>query len=52
MSAASTESGMVMAMISVARQLPRKSRIMAAVRHAAISASCSTPSIAEVTKTD
>ncbi len=31
MSAASTDSGIVMAMISVARQLPRNSRIIVAV---------------------
>ena len=37
------ESGIEMAMISVLFQLPRKSRIMNAVRQAAISASRSTP---------
>ena len=37
------DSGMEMAMIRVLRQLPRNSRIMAAVRQAAVSASRSTP---------
>ena len=40
------ESGIETAMISVLRQLPRKSRIISAVRHAAITASRTTPSIA------
>ncbi|MGF6837829.1 hypothetical protein QF001_001696 [Paraburkholderia youngii] len=48
----STESGIVAAMMSVARQLPRKSRIIAAVRHAAISGSRTTPAMADFTKTD
>ena len=37
------DSGIETAMISVLRQLPRNSRIISAVRHAAISASRSTP---------
>ncbi len=45
-------SGMETATISVGRQLPRKSRIMAAVSAAAMSPSRTTPLIAELTKTD
>src|SRR5882762_1441733 len=41
----STASGIEVAMMSVLRQLPRKSRIMSAVRQAAISASRMTPEI-------
>ena len=37
------ESGIETAMISVLRQLPRNSRIMAAVRQAAMIASLTTP---------
>ncbi len=48
----STASGIVIAMISVARQLPRNSRIISAVRHAAISASRTTPWTAAFTNTD
>ena len=39
------DSGIDTAMISVLRQLPRNTRIISAVRHAAISASRSTPLI-------
>ena len=39
-------------MISVLRQLPRKSRIISAVRQAAMTASRSTPSIDARTNTD
>ena len=46
------ESGIDTAMISVLRQLPRKSRIISAVRHAAISASRSTPLIDARTNSD
>ena len=46
------ERGIDTAMISVLRQLPRKTRIMNAVRHAAISASRSTPLIDASTKSD
>ena len=46
------ESGIETAMISVLRQLPRKSRIISAVRHAAITASRTTPEIAARTKID
>jgi len=46
------ESGMETAMISVLRQLPRKSRIIAAVRQAAITASRITPLTAARTKMD
>ena len=46
------ESGIETAMISVLRQLPRNSRIISAVRQAAIDASRSTPSIEARTKTD
>src|SRR5579863_5224494 len=45
-------SGMEVAMISVLRQLPRNTRIMIAVRQAAISASRTTPLIAPFTKMD
>src|SRR2546430_2805177 len=41
----STASGIEVAMMSVLRQLPRKSRIISAVRQAAISASRITPEI-------
>ena len=44
--------GIEMAMISVLFQSPRKSRIIMAVRHAAITVSRSTPSIALLTKID
>ncbi len=46
------ESGMVSAMITVLRQLPRKSSTIKAVRPAAISASTTTPSTAALTNTD
>ena len=46
------DSGMVSAMISVLRQLPRKSRTISAVRPAAISASTTTPLTAALTNTD
>ena len=46
------ESGIDRATMRVLRQLPRKSRIMAAVRHAAMSASITTPSSAAFTKSD
>ena len=46
------DSGMEMAMISVLRQLPRNSRIMSAVRAAAMTASRTTPPIAARTKID
>ncbi len=46
------ESGMETAMISVLRQLPRNTRIMNAVRHAAIIASRKTPLIEARTKID
>jgi len=46
------ESGIDTAMISVARQLPRKSRIMRPVRQAAISASRSTPCTEARTNSD
>jgi hypothetical protein len=46
------ESGIETAMIRVLRQLPRNSRIMAAVRQAAISASRTTPPIAARTNKD
>ena len=46
------ESGMEMAMISVLRQLPRNSRIISAVRQAAIKPSRITPWIAARTKID
>ena len=46
------ERGIEMAMITVLRQLPRKRRIMAAVRQAAMSASRTTPEMAPRTKTD
>ncbi len=39
-------------MISVLRQLPRKIRIISAVRQAAMIASCTTPSIEARTKID
>ena len=42
--------GIEVAMITVLRQLPRKARIMKAVRHAAISVSLTTPLIAPRTK--
>ena len=46
------DSGIVTAMISVPRQLPRKSRIITAVRQPARIASCTTPSTAARTKID
>ena len=46
------ESGIEMAMIRVLRQLPRKRRIMAAVRQAAMRASRITEKTAPRTKTD
>ncbi len=52
MSEVRIESGMDSAMISVLRQLPRKSRIISAVSAAAITASRTTPEIAARTKTD
>ncbi len=39
-------------MMSVERQLPRKTRIMKPVRQAAMIASCTTPEIAPRTKID
>ena len=45
-------SGIEVAMMSVLRQLPRKIRIIRAVRQAAISASRTTPLIAPRTKMD
>ena len=46
------DSGIETAIISVLRQLPRKTRIMMAVRHAAITPSRTTPSIEARTKID
>ncbi len=46
------ESGMEIAMISVLFQLPKKSRIMMAVKHAAISPSRNTPWMEARTKRD
>ncbi len=46
------DKGIDTAMMSVLRQLPRKTRIMMAVRLAAISVSRSTPLIDARTKTD
>ena len=46
------DSGIETAMIRVLRQLPRKSRIISAVRQAAMIASWMTPVIAPRTKTD
>ena len=46
------DSGIETAMIRVLRQLPRKSRIIRAVRHAAMIASWITPITAPRTKTD
>ena len=46
------DSGIDTAMISVLRQLPRNTRIISAVRQAAISASRSTPEIDACTNTD
>ena len=46
------DSGMEIAMINVLRQLPRKRRIITAVRHAAITASRMTPFTAARTKID
>ena len=46
------ESGIETAMITVLRQLPRKMRIISAVRHAAITASRSTPVMDAFTKID
>ncbi len=46
------DSGIETAMISVLRQLPRNTRIISAVRHAAMSASRSTPSIDARTNSD
>ena len=48
----STESGMETAMMRVLRQLPKKIRIMIAVRQAAISASTTTSLMAARTKMD
>ncbi len=48
----STASGMEVAMISVLRQLPRKRRIMSAVRQAAMVASRMTPEIEARTNSD
>src|ERR1700675_2774953 len=46
------ERGIETAMIKVLRQLPRKRKIIIAVKHPAITASLTTPSIAAVTKMD
>ena len=46
------DSGIETAMISVLRQLPRKSRIISAVRQAAMIASLTTPLIEARTKSD
>ena len=46
------DSGIEIAMMSVLRQLPRKTRIISAVRQAAITASRTTPSIDARTNTD
>jgi len=47
-----TDNGIDKAMITVLRHDPRKSRIMIAVRHAAMTASLATPSMAARTKSD
>ena len=44
--------GIEVAMMTVLRQLPRKVRIMKAVKHAAINVSLTTPLIALLTKID
>jgi hypothetical protein len=44
--------GIEVAMMSVLRQFPRKIRIIKAVRHAAMSASLTTPLMAPRTKID
>ena len=46
------DSGIEMVMISVLRQLPRNSRIISAVRAAAMSPSAATPCTAALTNTD
>ena len=46
------DNGIEVATTSVERQLPRKSRIISAVRHAAITPSFTTPLIAAWTKID
>ncbi len=46
------DSGIETAMITVLRQLPRKIRIITAVRHAAMTASRTTPSIEARTNSD
>jgi hypothetical protein len=46
------DSGIEVTTMSVLRQLPRKRRIINAVRPAATAASLSTPPIADRTKTD
>ena len=46
------DSGIEIVMISVLRQLPRNSRIMSAVRAAAMSPSAATPCTAALTNTD
>ena len=46
------ESGIETTTISVLRQLPRKSRIMTPVRHAAIAPSVTTPAMAARTNSD
>ena len=51
MSETRIESGIDVTTMSVLRQLPRKSRIISAVRPAAMAASLSTPSTAARTKT-
>ena len=51
-SAAITASGIEIAMITVERQLPRNSRIIRLVRHAAMTPSRATPPIAALTKMD
>ena len=48
----SIDSGIEIAMITVLRQLPRNTRIMMAVRHAAITASRTTPLMEARTKID
>ena len=52
MNAASAESGMEKKTASVARMLPRKIRIITDVRNSPIAPSCSSVSMAVLTKTD
>ena len=47
-----TDNGIETAMITVLRQLPKKSKIIAAVKQAAIKASRKTPSMADLTNKD